>query len=359
MGFPVEFQVQGTDFFKKVMGLRYVKSDRLLILAKSNKLYAGFQEPQAIAWLQYGESKLKKFSPISLNCTNFLNICKHQKQLNFTGDSKLDAVASTAKFSARNIPIEDWSPDIEYLKFEAPKQTGLHKAFLKILRKVLPLAIAVDVTVKSIQIMHTNKTLMVTSLAETGSLGYVGIWQLDSKWDEYFTKENLGTWLLPIEAALAFLDEESSMFYSAGKTFVYGENYHMIFNQFGEAKPPETFLSLLDNKPELRFTLNFEKFFELLNQLPMGKTIELSYKKAKVLNIEASGYSKISVQTKIKNVKGKPGKITLNHRQLKQIIGKVKEFSGMVEWSHFIKIVCHTDVFTHHWLLGRSYDDSK
>jgi hypothetical protein len=356
----IEFSVNGSEFFRLINKIRYVKSDKLLLLGKQHQLYAGFQEPQAIAWVNCGNNSIKKFRPISVNCGSFITICRHQSAMKFEGDSKLDGFAADNKFSARNIPIEEWQPDIEFLQFEPPKLDKKYLKFLKIIRPTLQLALSVDVSIRAIQVMYVNKTIMIAALAETGSLGYVGIWQLNKDWQAYFDKANFTTWLLPTEAVLAFLDENVNMIVDGTKTIIFGENYHIGFNQFGEAKPADIFFRLLETKPDIKIQLDFVKFFELLNKLPMGKTIELRFKKEeKQLFIEAYGYSKISVNTKAQLLEGKAGSIVMNHRQFKQIIGRAKDFKGTIEWSHFTKLQCVTDTFTHNWLLGRSYTQDK
>ncbi len=360
MSLPINFTLHGGDFYKRLNKLRFVKSDKLIILGHKNNLYAGFQEPEAIAWINCGPNIKKDFSAIAINNAAFMGICKHQQQLEFKGDSKLDAIATDKKLSISNIPIETWQPDIEYLNFKSKDLGNHYSKFLKILKVPLRLASSLDGGIKSIQISYQKNELLIAAVLPTGSLGYICRWVLDKNWVKVIEEINLQTWLLPVEAVQALLDDDSNILYVRDdKIAVYNADFHIVFSQFGDIKPASTFDTLLKANQDIEVRLDYNKMFELLNTTPPGQTVELiSGEDKRQLDVEIAGFARVKVGIPAKRMEGKANKIVLNYRQFRQLISICKLFEGSLSWSHFIKITCPVKYLEHNWLLGSTYVES-
>jgi hypothetical protein len=352
----IEFELNGSEFCKMMLKIRYVEAKKILLLSHKNVLMAGCQEPEGIAWLNLNVNVKHKFDPISIDTGNFLSICKHRGQLAFSGDTKLDAIAINQNFSAKNIPIDNWQPTIEHLSLNTKPITPQYEKLLEILRPALQLALELDSTVKIVQVMRDDRRIVITSLADTGALGYIGVWNFNNKWANYFDSIEFKEWTLPILAVKAFLDDDAAVLKVKNtKIIVYGTNYHIIFSQFGEARPVSIFTDLLSRKPLVKLDLDFKILSELLTKMPSCKTLRLAIESPKNLLLEGVGFAKIAVHLVVSQQFGGLEEITVNHKSFKHIINMAKMFNGTLQFGNSIMVNCESGNFEHHWLLGKAY----
>jgi hypothetical protein len=355
--YPINFKLNGQEFYKTINGIRQFEAKNVLLLAYKDNFYAGFQEAEAIAWVNFGKTENKKFTPISIKCNDFLSICRYQEELSFQGDTKLDAKASVGRFSVKNIPLNVWQPTIEYIEFVPKKLPFEYKKFLERINAAFKYATELHGDVKNIQLNIERDTLYITSIVTTGALAYIGEWHLNSKWLKFFKEIGLQDWLIPVAAVKLHLSKENSTLYvKDNKVIVYGENYHVIFSVQGSKRPIQSVLALLDKELLSRIELNFTDFYNVVSKIPNGKTIELRLDKAnKELLIEADGFGQMQVGAILLKSGGENSSIVLNNKEFKQLVATTKLNVGHIEWNQFIKITCPTEKLTHKWLLSSSY----